>query len=215
MSASILATFNLGPQITASIIGSPYQQYRPQGANNPTASGNLIRSINAWITADDKAAGSKAFNYGKPVMFGMFDPTVTAVGDYLVGPLGTFFIASQDVPAPMQIVRCSHTLNLSEPGQAVGFGKQEPYGGDQRATENVLASAWPASVVQGSRGEGGTSRLPGDTRMPWFVVLLPAISGVTIRNNLILTDENGLRYVISSFETSALGWRLTALLATT
>lgn len=215
MSGSQFETvFNLAPQIAGSILGSPYQQYRPTSALNPISSGNLLNTLSAWITADVKGMGDKPANYAKPVWYGMFDPTITQVGDYLVGPLGTFFIASQNAPQPFQVVLCNHSVNITQPAVQTSFGAQ-PYGGDTLATELPLASLWPCSMLQGTKGEQGTSRLPGDVKQPWSIILLPPIPGVNLRNNFIATDETGQRHVMSSTELSALGWRITAALATT
>jgi hypothetical protein len=207
--------FELAPQIAGSILGSPYQQFRPSSATNPLASGNLLSTLSAWITADEKGRGTKAATYAKPVWFGMFDPTITQVGDYLVGPLGTFFIASQNVPQPMQVVLCNHAVTISQPATEGSFGASTEYGGDIVGTETILATAWPCSMLQGTKGEQGTSRLPGDVKQPWSIILLPPIPGVNLRNDLIATDETGQRHVLSSTELSALGWRITVALVTT
>lgn len=206
--------FNIGPQICGSILGSPYQQFRPSGASNPLSAGNLLAIVSAWITADAKGMGNRPANYAKPVWFGMFDPTITQVGDYFVGPLGTFFIASQNVPQPFQVVLCNHTVTITQPSVQTAFGEQ-PYGGDVQSTEIILATSWPCSMLQGTKGETGTSRLPGDVKQPWDIILLPPIPGVNLRNNFIATDETGQRHIMSSTELSALGWRITAALATT
>lgn len=208
------AVFNIGPTICGSILGSPYKQYRPSGANNPLGPDNLLATISGWITADKAGKGNTAANYAKPVWFGMFDPTQTQVGDYLVGPLGTFFIASQNVPQPFQVVLCNHLVSITQPAIQTSFGAQ-PYGGDIVGTEIPLAAEWPCSMLQGTKGEQGTSRLPGDVKQPWDIILLPPIPGVNLRNNFIATDETSQRHIMSSTELSALGWRITAALATT
>jgi hypothetical protein len=213
--SNIAQLFLVGPQVTAQVIGLPYNHYRPNGVNAPTGVGNLIGSINAWITADEVGRGNRAANYGKPVWYGMFDPTVTAVGDYFIGALGTFFIASQNVPQPMQVVMCNATFSISQPAGMSTLGAQSAYGADARATETIIATGWPGSLLMSSKQKAGTGRLPGDNDMPTAIVLLPAIPGVTIRNNLILTDANSQRRIVSSAELTALGWRLMTTLSTT
>ena len=212
--ATIASLFTIGPRIAGSVLGSPYQQYRPATANNPIASGNLLGTIPAWITADEDGRGRKPNNYGKPVWYGMFDPTTTAVGDFLTGPLGTFFIAGLDVPMPLQLVQCNRTVSIANPANLASYGPQSTYGADQRATEIIVATAWPASVLQGTKAHAGDTRLPGDTEMAWASVLLPMIPGLSIRNDMILTDDLGQRRIVSSAEQTTLGWRLTTLLAT-
>lgn len=212
---AIAPLFQIGPRIAGSVLGSPYQHYRPATANNPLASGNLVGTLPAWITADEDGRGRKSNNYGKPVWYGLFDPAAAAVGDYLVGPLGTFFVAGLNVPMPLQLIQCNRVLVATNPATLSTFGPTTTYGSDQRATESVVASAWPASVVQGTKAHTGDTRLPADVEMAWASILLPAIPGVMLRNNMVLTDELGQRRIISSAELTSLGWRLTTLLATT
>lgn len=216
MSGALIApVFNLGPQFAGQILGLPYDHYRPATANNPTTAGNLLGSVGAWITPDNKGMASTAQGYGKPVWYGWFDPTVTQVGDYLIGPLGTFFIASQFVPEPMQLINCNHTATITAAAPISTFGASTNYGGDIRTTETPIAAGWPCSILQGTKGEVGNAKLPGDVKMPWSSILLPAIPGVIIRNDQIITDENGFRHITSSCELSDLGWRISAMLATT
>jgi hypothetical protein len=207
--------FNIGPQIAGSVLGAPYAQYRPNSANSPTANANQIGTVNAWITPDQAGKGNKAADYGKPVWYGLFDPTLTQPGDYLIGDKGTFFIASQIPPEPMQVVMCNAVVSVAQPQGMSSVGKQSSYGGDQRATETVMASGWPCSMLNGTKGKAGTTHLPDDTDMAWSIILLPAIPGVTIRNNSIITDAGGFRRFVSSAELTYLGWRLTAMEATT
>ena len=209
MTNTITPLFQIGPRITAQVLGSPYQQFRPTGANNPT-SGSPLATIPAWLTADQAGKGTRAQGYGKPVWYSMHDPAVTQVGDYLIGPLGTFFIASQDAPMPFQAIECNKTLSLSRPGAASpGAGY---YGGGAAQTITPLASAWPASVLQGTKGEKGDVQLPGDTRLAWVVILLPVIPGVQIVMGdwLVSDDATPQTYTVSSSELTALGWRITA-----
>lgn len=207
--------FNIGPTICGQILGDPYEQYRPSGSDNPLGVINLLAIISAWITPDKKGEATVPPAYAKPVWYGLFDPTVTQAGDYLAGPLGTFFIASQWVPQPIQLVRCNHTVTITEPAAITSFGAQPGYGGDQLLTETVIASCWPCSMLQGTKGEAGDSKLPGDAKMPWSDVRMPSIPGVMLRNNLIITDENSTRFILSSTEESELGWRMSAMRATT
>lgn len=215
MPNSLSHVFNIGPSIVGSILGDAYMQYRPTSANNPTSDANVLSQLPAWITGDASGKGRKAPDFGKNIWYGMFDPTITQVGDYLIGTLGTFFIASQDVPQPIIVVRCNHTVDITIPAPMNTGGKQSAYGGDLRGTEVDVAAAWPCSIVQGTKGEVGSTKLPGDVKMPWTTVLLPAIPGVTLRNNIILTTEDQTRYIASSCELTALGWRISAALATT
>lgn len=214
MSGSLIAPlFNIGPRISAQVLGLPYDQYRANSASNPTASARKIATIPVWVTADSKGMGNRPFVYAKPVAYAMLDPTVVAVGDYLIGGFGTFFIASVDGLMPTQIVRCNQTITVSRPGgEAIGAGY---YGGAEGATLSPLMTAWPASVIQGTKGEVGEAKLPGDTRLAWVAVLLPAYAGVQILPGDWIATAQGtpMVYTISSCELTPLGWRLSAATA--
>ena len=64
---------------------------------------------------------SAPFAYGKPVGYAGVDPAVTQPGRLPGGqPDGgrraeTFFIASQDIPAPIQVVLCNQVLTDHPP----------------------------------------------------------------------------------------------------
>jgi len=104
LGATLAPLWNLGPKISGSILGLPFAQYRPvpAGALMPA---NLVNpALLCWITADKGSLDQSPAAYAKPVMYSLHDPTLTLVGDYLVGsvvlggPATTFFIATQDVP---------------------------------------------------------------------------------------------------------------------
>ena len=183
--------------------------YRPVNGTNPMQQGNKIASINASFNAEDMTYG-KPNKYGKATWFGLFDGTQTQVGDYLDNSQdGTFFVAAQQTALPILLVACNRTISIKRPQQQTGLGAVG-YGGNVDATETALMTAWPASVLQGTKGEKGGIALPGDTRDPWWTILLPHFAGVTLRSGDIITDDLSRRYVISSAELTDLGWRLTA-----
>ena len=218
MSGTALASvFPIGPRITAQVLGLPFAQYRPTSATVAVVSPvNLLATINAWITADPKLMGGKPFAYGKPVGFAGVDPALTQVGDYLVGsitvggPVETFFIASQDIPQPIQVVRCNRVVTVSRPGgQNPGPGY---YGGDLTATETPLGVGWPAAITDKGRRQSGEVKLPGDMDLPWVEILLPASFPVQIESMDVLLDDQAqpVRYLVSAVEQTPLGWRLMA-----
>ena len=208
--------FQIGPRIAGQILGVPFSQYRATTANNPTASGNLLRSLPAWVTVDQAGRGGSAPLPGKPLRYAMLDQSLVAVGDYLIGADGTtFFISYIGAAEPTQVVLCNKTASLYRPGSAAAGN--DFYGGASPATLQPLMAAWPASVLQGAKGEVGEVKLPGDTRLPWAAILLPATAGVQLLPGdwLITTDASPVQYTLSSCELTAQGWRLTASLAAT
>lgn len=192
-------------------IGPVNTVYRATSAVLPK--GATITTLNASFNAEDMKYG-RPNKYGKPTWFGVFDGTLTRVGDYLVGSQGTFFIAAMQLTLPILMVECNRTLTVLRPQQQTGVGGVG-YGGNTSVGESVLMQGWPASVLQGTKGERTEAMLPGDVRSPWWITLMPAYSGVVLRSDDIMTDELNRRYVISSAELTGAGWRLTCMQAQT
>ncbi len=197
---------------SAQYIGTAFNQFRPTTAVNPFGAGPLA-TLNASFNAMDMKYG-KPNVYAKPLWYALVDGTQTAVGDYLVSSNQTFFIAAMQPLLPILAVECNRTINLLRPQQLAGTGTAG-YGGDTVANESVLMTGWPASVLQGTKGEKGDADLPGDVRNPWWAVLFPYFPGVELRTGDIITDDLTRRYIISSAELTDLGWRITSIQAQT
>ena len=215
------ATWQLSGRIIAGVLGLPFQQFRPSDPENPLAA--PLRSINAWITRDPTLMESKPFDRAKPdEVYAGLDPALTQPGDYLVGSvtLGgavqTFFIATQDVPAPIRLVRCDRVLTFERAPITQSFGANS-YGGQTIADRTTILTGWPAGFVQGTKGEAPapSTKLPGDARLPWWTAMLPATPGVTLNMGDHATDDLGRDFTISSAELTTFGWRLTLMLSST
>lgn len=204
--ATLQARIYKGYGKAAQRIGYSYQQYRATTANNPLGTVALQSLFCSFTTNFDYSAPNK---YGQATWLGMFDGSNVKPGDYLVGHGGTYFVAAMQDTLPIYCVQCNRTLSVLRVGMDVGVG-QVGYGGDTVATEVPLMTGWPASVLQGTKGEQNDAKLPGDMRSPWWLILLPAFAGVVIRTSDILTDDLGRRYAISSAELTDMGWRITA-----
>lgn len=194
-------------------IGDQVDQYRPSSASNPLAIGNKLRTMYASFNADDMTYG-RPNKYGKPTWYALFDGSLASVGDYLDGPQGTFFVAAMQLALPILVVKCDRILTFLRPQQQSGVGAVG-YGGNTSSGESVLMQGWPASVLQGTKGDKTETLLPGDVRSPWWAILMPAYSGVILKTADIVTDELNRRYVISSAELTDAGWRITAMQAQT
>jgi len=197
----------------ATHIGPCYSLYRPTSAANPIAPTTLLGTLNASFNAMDMKYG-KPNVYGKPLWYALLDGTVTQVGDYLVSNDKTYFIAAMQTTLPILAVDCNRTLNIFRPQQQTAAG-ENPYGGTIDSNQTELMTAWPASVLQGTKGEKDGAVLPGDVRLPWWAILFPAYPGVTLLTADIITDDIDRRYIISSAELTDLGWRCTAIQAQT
>lgn len=192
----------------ARVVGTTYTHFRPTSVSNPMDIANQLADIKMTLNACDMKYG-KPNAYGKATWYGIFDGTQGQVGDYFNGIEGVFFVAAMQQLLPILMVSCNRVITIARPSMETGPGAIG-YGGDTKAGEVNLMANWPASVLQGSKGEKNDVGLPGDTKNPWFTVLLPYWNGVTLRTSDIISDEIGGRYRVSSAELTDLGWRLTA-----
>jgi hypothetical protein len=207
---------------------------------NPTADGTHYTSMLVSLNAEDM--GYKRPNkYGKATWYALFDATNAQVGDYLISggaPLlgengqqllaesgqglvadvayysrSTYFIAAMQPLLPILVVECNRVIDVVRTAQTSAPGVTA-YGGRQASTDTLLMQQWPASILQGPKGEKDEVGLPGDTRQPWWVVLLPYYLGVELRTGDRINDDLGRSYTLSSVELTDLGWRATAQQAT-
>ena len=192
----------------AGFIGTSYSQYRP--INAAGALNNLIGTLTAAFDTKPDFTFSKPNLYPAPIWYGLFNGAVVQPSDYFVGVGGTYFFAGMQPLLPAIAINCNRVLTISAPQVQTGVGALG-YGGSTTANATQLVTGYPASVLQGTKGEKSVMQLPGDTRAPWWQVLLPALpGGIVLLNNYLMTDELGKRYKISSAELSDLGWRITA-----
>lgn len=191
-------------------LGAPCTIYRPSSATNPLASGNAVGTVMAAFDTDPGFSFNAPSLYAKPTWYGLFDATIARAGDYIVSPnAGTFFIASLEMTHPPLCISCNNVATFKRPDPNPPGDNY--YGGDLRAEEDVLMEAWPVSALQGTKGERGTTQLPGDTRSPWNAILVPHYQGVTLRSSDRMYDDQGRTFTLSSCESTSLGWRITAM----
>jgi hypothetical protein len=212
MSGSIQSAIWAGYAQVANIFGAACPQYRAAGPMDPMAA--QFAALQAAFDTKPDFTFVQPSTYAKPIWYCAADGSKLAVGDYLQHPsLGYFFIASIEPFHPIMAVSCNRTVTVKRPSPTGRGGGKKPYGGDVAATEPVIMQGWPASILQGTKGEKADSGLPGDTRQPWMNILMPAIPAVLILTDDVLDDELGNRYKVSSTELTNLGWRLTAAFA--
>ena len=196
---SIQATIYAGYGIAASVLGVPCQQYRPTGPNNLVAT--PIATLQAAFDTRPDFSFKAPSLYAKPQWYGLFDASTVQVGDYIIHPtLGTFFVASLEPLHSPLLNSCNRTISVMRPNPASGAGFVSDYGGDNPADELPILTAWPVSLLTKSRGERGDTNLPGDTRIPWVEVLMPALSGYAVKFSDVVCDEAGTRYIKRGFK---------------
>ena len=184
--------------------------YRPVNALAPF--GNKIGETQIVFTNNYEFI--KPDKFGVAWLYAIFDGTLAQHGDYLVSGSDTFYIATIEMNSPPLVVRCERTVSVSRvstPTAGVNGTKGVlSYAGATRAKETTLVENWKASILQGTKGESNPTNLPSDVRMPWWLILMPSISGITFDTGDIIRDDQERKFLISSAELTRMGWRLTA-----
>jgi hypothetical protein len=204
--AKIEAKIQRGNGISAKILGGVYDQYRPFTTDAVMSNTNYLGIMNARFDPDFRFGARKPNLYGHPLWGVLADRTLMKVGDYLDGPEGTFFIVTMQGLLPTAAVSCNTTVTVSRPVAA--SPGPDYYGGNQ--TLLPIITSWPASVLQGTKGERGNLNLPGDVRLPWKQILLPSFPGVQILFGDAIVDNQTapIGYTVSGAELTDTGWRL-------
>jgi hypothetical protein len=211
--ATVNAKVNYGFSKAAAALGAACGWYRWPGLGSPVAPGGWRGAVNAAFQVPNTRFTVPAI-HGKPLRWGLFDSTLIAPGDYLSDPnLGMFFVASTEPMRYPLMVACNTVLTLTRPTPAAAGASH--YEGDTASDETVLGAGWPASCLNGTKGEKSDIGLPADTRSAWVAILLPPSFPVQILSGDVATtaDPQPRRYTLSACELTALGWRITAELA--
>ena len=214
----------LGYKLAADVLGLPQQHYRPADPLAPVDPTSLLGTLPAFFATEPNLKLVRPGAYKDAIRFGSFDYSVTAVGDYLVGPNGlAHFIAAQDPLLVAECVECNAVLSATrtasndpqDQGGARGWGGRvlTPATAENTAPETPLMTGWPASILLGTKGEAGdpSGRLPSNTRAPWWAIKMPAFPGVLLDVTDSLTDAIGRRYTVSAAELTPRGWNITAM----
>ncbi len=206
-----------GPKLQAKIykgygqaakrIGYPYQQFRATSSSNPLGTEPLQTLPASFTTNFNYSAPNK---YGQATWLGLFDARLFTPGDFLVGHQGTYFIAAMQDTLPIYCVQANRVISVLRGSMEAGVG-QVGYGGAAGENEVMIMSGWPASILQGTKGERNEVNLPSDAKTPWFSILFPIYGDLILRTSDIITDDIDRRYVISSAELTDMGWRVTAM----
>ena len=197
----------------ARAIGIQTDAYRPSGVSEPLDPVNrFLRLRAAFTSADGRFARQNA--YGDALWHGVFDAAYTRPGDYLVQDRAIWFIAAQQRLLPVLCVRTNRVVTFWRPAAPTNTGVNT-YGGVTIATNAPLLTNWPANVLGASARGQPQSDLPSDSSIPYWTVLLPAISGVILRPSDLMTDDLDRHAVVAAAELTELGWRITAKQATT
>ena len=171
-------------------IGALFTIYRPSSATSVIVSGNNQGTLNAHFTTNGQY--NTPNKPGQAYWQVMLDGTQVAVGDYLVGTPGTFYVAAKQPLLPILAVGCNRTVSITQGGTT------------------PVAVGWPTSILlESSRGDMPLEDIAGNPASPHWYCLLPVVTGINIDVADLVTDDRGRNYLITSAEASEFGWRIT------
>ena len=110
---------------------------------------NRSLSLQAAFTARD-GRFDHANGYGQAMWDGIFDAAYTQPGDYLAQERGTWFIAAQQLLAPILCVKTNRCISIARQAVPSDTGLNS-YGGSNILPNTLVLENWPASVM-GSTG---------------------------------------------------------------
>jgi len=185
----------------AKIAGEDYDVYRAVSPMNPITDSNKVTTLKAWFIADDKASVTN--KYQTPTWFLRADGSQLEVFDFLVGPFGTFYVASKAPQLPMEAVRCNNTVSIGRIDYSVIPLVATPYAAGlpifkQYRREDIRRDA--------------TGNEVGNAITHWrsFIPLPKPV----IANGDIVTDDDGNSYTIDAPDFTSSGYAANMRLTT-
>lgn len=203
----------LGLGLSARHIGQSADAFRPKGPFNPLDKQNRFLRLPATFVSA-KGNDGRTNVYGEALWHGIFDASYTRSGDYLVLDTGAFFIASQEPLLPVLCVKTNRTISIVRPDMQTSAAGNA-YGGYTSGGSVPLMEGWPASVLGENRTSASAADLPTDQTVPYWNILLPAITSVILSPGDLITDDLRRTATIAGTELTNLGWRISAKMATT
>ena len=207
--STIRAKVRSGYGKAAAKLGNSCAIYRPTAATAAIVSGNLVGTQLVAFDTVPRFSFVNPTSFKYRAFYALTDATALAVGDYLVAEGLTYFVATKDDIAPPMAIRCDRVLTIKRPQPGTPGG--DYYGSNATSGEEALLTEWPAALMDGTKGQGTLSNLPGDVRAPWVKLLMPA-GPAQIQFADVMYDDlpTPSRYIVAGVIYSPLGVEITA-----
>jgi hypothetical protein len=172
--------------------------YRPTGLAAPINLANRFLRL-AVALALPGGNVSAPSGFGVPFRQAFADWSYLRVGDYLVGPEGTAFVAAIEPPKPMLVVLTNDVITISRNEGAALPGLND-YGAILPCTETVLLAGFPASLLAGGLSDRTRAGLPDDTKVAGFIAIVPRVDGFDPKIADMVVNERRDQFVVTSVE---------------
>ncbi len=192
----------------ARVVGMPHDLFRPYEPDDPLRLVNLEGVVRAVFDARPSLKFSIPAQHNDAFRYAVVDGTAVQVGDYLVGPKETVFVAGMPDLQSIVCIGCNTKVSLRRTPPDPDFGPIEDRSPDVSSEVRVFHD-WPASMLYSGRGGGDDVQLPGDAPPPNWNLLMPPVPTVAPpREGDVMVDALGRRFAVSWCEVSHLGWRM-------
>lgn len=187
----------------AARVGFPCAVYRSTTLLSPISSGNLLLS-NFYVSFTTGYDYSKYQDPKKQYWTAVLDGRQVAIGDWIIAPEATFFIADIQETLPIPAVRCNRIISISRPAWSTS--------GPLQPTNQIVATAMPAFMysarIRGKLPAGFPDASETVAGMPEVECHINARGAGVIQKNDIVTDELGTQYVVETYNPTASGYIL-------
>ena len=196
-----------GYGITSNIIGESYEIFRSPTPLNPLAPANYILTQTASYNVSWDY--EKANRYGNAVFQTLTDGRYCAVGDYFFFNIEIYFLIARQWMLPLLSVQCNKIIKI-ERASTDNAPDSDVYSGYNSTPPLILAESLPASILFSNKGIRNEQKLPTDTYLGFWTILIPDLGGVVYKNRDIIQDATNFRYVVDTAELTVYGWRIMA-----
>ncbi len=189
-----------GYALEAKITGYDYDVYRSSSPMNPTAASKLVTTLKCSFWADEKAA--VANKYQTPTWLLRADGNQLERFDFLIGPFGTFFVASKQPTLPMEAILCNNVVDIYHIDYSSGVPLQ-----------NIYAQGLP--IFKQYRREDirrdATGLEIGNATTHWRAFI--PLQNHVLKQGDIITDEEGISYTMDAPDFTSVGYAANMRLA--
>lgn len=180
--------------------------YRPRDGACPVVTANrVVRLAVLSVPVSGSVRGPAPL--GLPYRQLVLDQAYVEPGDYLVGPIGTMLVVTNELPAPVLGARCNETVSIWRPAAPVLPGTN-PYGAILGATARGVLAGFPAALLHSGGSDRAHAGLPDDGRTPGYVAAVAAVDGLAPEVADVVRDARGRQFVVDQATRYDGVWRL-------
>jgi len=188
-------------------VGFDYEVFRAASFLSPTQSAYSMGTLKCSFAADEKMSVSN--KYQTPTWILRADGNQLEVLDFLVGPYGTFYVASKQPNLPMEAVRCNSAVSIGR----VSYDT-DPVTGVLAPVVTNYAEALPMFKQyrrEDIRRDASTGEEIGNAITHWRAFIPLPIE--TLQQGDIIVDENDIKYTVDAPDFTSAGYAANIRLA--